>query len=839
MSTLRALLVLLLLPAAVAAQTSTDTDGDGVLNNVDNCRRVANPLQENQDADRQGDACDNCPGVTNDNQFNTDGDALGDACDPDDDNDLIDDGADSCPRIVNSGRDADLSGVDDVCERPFGMFQVDEADVITNHNQPTVASASNGDFVVAWMGYKTGPHGNYGIWARRMNADGSPKAIDFEVSTDLTPPVMTNPGELQMRPAVASRPDGEFVVVWQSPGTPGRADPVVGQLFASDGTRVGPQVMANDGATHWTADGGAWPPVGPEVGFAPDGRFTLVWGDSLQRGIMAHRYTAGATSESGPFVLKAGAGSEQRPRAAWGPDGDFLLVWDGQGADLTRDVFAQRFDATGAATGPEVVIASAPGREEQAAAAAATGEGSFVVVWRSMDNATESAQAVGRRITAIEAPEADTVAGPTFEVGAIGGYSYPGVDGADDGSFVVVWRGASTFARPYAADATPRGPAQVVPQFSGGDVYTHGVATQPNGGFVVSWQNHMPGYHAMARLFSNTVLGAGVVSQPMDAATGTSPVSLTFDTVTWPGTSTLEISSAGSPPPSGFATGDPATWYDIATTADFSGNVGVCIRYTGITYADEAALRLFHFEGGAWVDRTTSLDVATDTVCGSVASLSPFAVFQAGNRPPVADAGPDLQVECAGAQGATVTLDGSGSVDPDGDVLAATWSGGFGTAPGLVASVVLPLGTSTVSLQVDDGSATATDTAVVRVLVTPDGLQAPLGDLVPEGAATSSPDMAFRQGRTLPLKLRLRCGSQPLTAVAAPRIEALQRSGAALDLATLDLDAGEAHDGGTTFRPTDDGWIYNLSTSGLASGTYLLRIRMPDQRSWDAEFVLR
>lgn len=36
-----------------------DSDGDGVVNDADNCPAVHNPGQQNSDGDGQGDACDN------------------------------------------------------------------------------------------------------------------------------------------------------------------------------------------------------------------------------------------------------------------------------------------------------------------------------------------------------------------------------------------------------------------------------------------------------------------------------------------------------------------------------------------------------------------------------------------------------------------------------------------------------------------------------------------------------------------------------------------------------------------------------------------------------------
>jgi hypothetical protein len=270
------------------------------------------------------------------------------------------------------------------------------------------------------------------------------------------------------------------------------------------------------------------------------------------------------------------------------------------------------------------------------------------------------------------------------------------------------------------------------------------------GAFQTSLRGPSDGFVVKIGPADNTPAGTGV------NVTLTNAVALAFDNVAASGTTGVTRTNTGPLPPAGFTLGDPPTYFELSTTATFSASVRVCINYSGIGFENEANLKLLHYEDGAWVDRTISLDTANKIICATVTSLSPFAVLE------------DRRIEA-------------------------------------------------------------------------EGLKPPLADLTPEGLPVAMPGNAFKQGRTLPLRLGLfRDGVALSNAdVSPPQIVALIRNGEALDLATMDLDAGQANDNGVLFRFSDRNWVYNLSTQGLSPGTYTITIQMPDGRRWNAGFVLR
>lgn len=112
-----------------------------------------------------------------------------------------------------------------------------------------------------------------------------------------------------------------------------------------------------------------------------------------------------------------------------------------------------------------------------------------------------------------------------------------------------------------------------------------------------------------------------------------------------------------------------------------------------------------------------------DTFTGSPTSDTPGIEFVpvdptggGENQPPVADAGANQTLAADAVCMADVTLDGSGSSDPDDDPLTYSWTGPFGMADGVSPTVTLGLGSHDVTLTVDDGNGgMASDDVLITV----------------------------------------------------------------------------------------------------------------------------
>jgi len=279
--------------------------------------------------------------------------------------------------------------------KPLGSdFQVN---TYTTYYQagPTVAVDSSGDFVVAWTSGYYGPYGQdpnsqdgsaQGVFGRRFAADGTPLGSDFQVNTFTLDP--------QLAHSVASAANGDFVVVWTSngygiAGQDGSYGGVFGQRFDKAGTPVDGEFQIN---TYTSGN-----QTQARVASRPNGDFVVVWWggyfqDGNYRGIFGQQFDAQGAPKGGEFQANVyTTGQQQSPAVALDRNGDFVVTWTSAPAPASATsqdgnfagVFGRRFKASGKAAGGEFQVNTYTTENQQNSSVAARPNGDFVVVWQS------------------------------------------------------------------------------------------------------------------------------------------------------------------------------------------------------------------------------------------------------------------------------------------------------------------------------------------------------------------------------------------------------------------------------------------------------------------------
>ena len=157
-----------------------------------------------------------------------------------------------------------------------------------------------------------------------------------------------------------------------------------------------------------------------------------------------------------------------------------------------------------------------------------------------------------------------------------------------------------------------------------------------------------------------SVSRTATLAAPQTVSVTVGDATVNFPSVTTAGkTQEIPLDASLLPTPPG---GTPiGLTYDIATTSVFTGSPTVCFHVAAVTTsAAFSKLRIRHFEGGVWVDRTNmgSIDFATQTLCTvPLSSLSPFEIVsQSPSAANVGISGRVLTASGAGLRGALVMM---------------------------------------------------------------------------------------------------------------------------------------------------------------------------------------
>jgi hypothetical protein len=288
---------------------------------------------------------------------------------------------------------------------------------------PSVAAATDGNFVVVWEG--RGDDDTYGIFGQRYDSAGGTLGSEFRVNSVTA--------SYQHFPAVSCGPSGNFVVVWQSYAQDGSAAGIFGQRYDEGGVPLGNEFRINS----FTRAGQYVPSISSDS----SGNFVVVW-ESLNQdeshfGIFGQRYDSEGVPRGSEFRANSFTSDRQdRPSLSSDASGNFVVVWESYAQDGSGwGIFGQRFDQDGVALGSEFRANSYTSLDQAHPSVSSDASGNFVVVWDSIQDGS-GLGIFGQRYSSDGVAE-----GEEFQVNSFttGNQRTPSVRATGTNRFVVAW----------------------------------------------------------------------------------------------------------------------------------------------------------------------------------------------------------------------------------------------------------------------------------------------------------------------------------------------------------------------------------------------------------------
>jgi Ca2+-binding RTX toxin-like protein len=315
-------------------------------------------------------------------------------------------------------------------------------------------------------------------------------------------PVGTHTDDFQNQPTVAALTGGGFVVVWSSQSTGiagGNGFDVHAQLYDAAGNPVGGEFRINTFTAnqHWQ----------PAVTALEDGGFVVAWAGEPDANITAQlnarRFDATGTPVGDAFVVSddhvVDAIQGVVPSMAELANGNLVVTWTARDVDtVSPSVFARVYDANGTALTGEVPVNTTLDGAQQHSSVAALPGGGFVVTWMSA-NAGGGSEGIFARIF----NAAGDAVGGEFQIDddTFDQRHVPSVTALDGGGFVVVWSRADNSSatgfdiagRVFDASGAPVGGEFEINTFTTREQLLPSVTALDDGGFLVVWRSRQEG----------------------------------------------------------------------------------------------------------------------------------------------------------------------------------------------------------------------------------------------------------------------------------------------------------------------------------------------------------
>lgn len=310
----------------------------------------------------------------------------------------------------------------------------------------------------------------------------------------------------QAEPQMTMGDDGTFVVVWASDRSD-NGDPVSysiqAQRFASDGSRLGSQILVNAYTTSEQKH--------PDVVMGSSGDFVVVWrsygsvgDDTDYSSIQGQRFASDGTPIGGQFQINTYTTGRQRsPQVAMDAFDRFVVVWRGAPTEggFGDVVQGRKFNAKGSPQGPQFTISSETQHSQIEAEIAMAADGDFVITWQS--EGASSGEDTGASVQARRYNSFGSPLGSPFLVNTYttGKQEHPTIDIQDNGAFVIAWDSERTTngddsetsiqAQRFNSNGAPLGGPFLVNSNTADIQNSPRIAYRSEGSFVVVWDGYL------------------------------------------------------------------------------------------------------------------------------------------------------------------------------------------------------------------------------------------------------------------------------------------------------------------------------------------------------------
>ncbi len=241
----------------------------------------------------------------------------------------------------------------------------------------------------------------------------------------------------------------------------------------------------------------------PRISTDGDGNWVAVWEDDRDDNdvyqIYARRFDARGCETVHDFTVNTvSSGQQRKPAVAMAADGRFVVVWeDDAGGNGYYEIKARGFNSDGSQRFAVRTVNASSSGQQLKPAVAMDGAGNFVVVWEDDTDDNGVYQIRARGFDAMGNP---VLSERTVNATSAGQQRRPTIAMRPSGDFVVVWEddaGSNGYyqikARGYRKDGTQRFSQRTVNTPPDGQQLKPAVFMEPNGRFVVAWEDDAGG----------------------------------------------------------------------------------------------------------------------------------------------------------------------------------------------------------------------------------------------------------------------------------------------------------------------------------------------------------